>query len=353
MAGREALAQQLKAADSSLKVDQARADALAQLVLQQADITVHLHGTVPDDTTEPAGSEQDTTAATAPPPASANMSTAAAKHATPAAETKAASRLTEVGGLGSTQPTLLDVVRLAAARGVTVVPSTSLTCHPDTGAIIRGVVPASLARLVRKDAARRSDKYVVPTDMARLVRLRDGRCRFPNCLVPASKTDQDHVIAWPIGETIPINLMCLCRRHHGVKQRRGWKVRLDPDGIVHWTDPTGRVTTTYPINHLDRVTVPVGSATSESNEGSVARAFDDIVRTQLRDLGAIPTVFEDHLWRALETTHRGSTLGCMAPTARPGQAAVTWWHPADVLTLDLAATSQGPAREPISEDPPF
>ena len=68
-------------------------------------------------------------------------------------------------------------------------------------------------------------------------------------------TDQDHVIAWPVGATTPTNLICLCRRHHRIKQRHGWHVRLDPDGTVHWADPTGRTSRTHPIDHLDRATV--------------------------------------------------------------------------------------------------
>ena len=55
------------------------------------------------------------------------------------------------------------------------------------------------------------------------------------------------------GPTTATNLICLCRRHHRVKQRPGWTTRLDPDGVVHWTDPTGRRTTTAPVDHLDRV----------------------------------------------------------------------------------------------------
>jgi len=263
---------------------------------------------------------------------------------------------------------LLDLVRLAAARGVRVVPSTSLTCHPDTGAVIGGVVPASLARLVRKDAARRSDKYVVPADMARLVRLRDGRCRFPNCVIPASKTDQDHVIAWPIGATTPTNLMCLCRRHHRVKQRRGWQARLDPDGVVHWSDPTGRVTITYPINHLDRITVPLVSHTPERDEqaattgettrvdaedctSSGARTFHEIVRTQLGELDEIPSALEDSLWRDLELTHRGSTLGGSIHRAPADEPSMAWWDPAGQITLEFAAS--GPGRPPVNDDPPF
>ena len=42
----------------------------------------------------------------------------------------------------------------------------------------------------------------------------------------------------------------LCRRHHRIKQRPGWRLRLAPDGTATWTDPTGRVRTTAPLNAL-------------------------------------------------------------------------------------------------------
>ena len=46
------------------------------------------------------------------------------------------------------------------------------------------------------------------------------------------------------------NLLCLCRRHHRIKQRPGWQVTLTPDGIATWTDPTGRIRTTHPVDAL-------------------------------------------------------------------------------------------------------
>ena len=78
----------------------------------------------------------------------------------------------------------------------------------------------------------------------RLVKARDGRCRFPGCAVAARFCDLDHVRPWPTGPTHPTNLICLCRRHHRIKQRHGWRVTLTDDGTTTWTDPTGRQRTT-------------------------------------------------------------------------------------------------------------
>lgn len=87
------------------------------------------------------------------------------------------------------------------------------------------------------------------------VRARDGHCRFPGCHVAARFCDVDHVRPWPGGPTSIANLVLLCRRHHRVKQRPGWTVRLDPDGTLTWTDPTGRVRTTTPRHPADLVTL--------------------------------------------------------------------------------------------------
>ncbi|HYH74155.1 MAG TPA: HNH endonuclease signature motif containing protein, partial [Nocardioides sp.] len=78
----------------------------------------------------------------------------------------------------------------------------------------------------------------------------DGRCRFPGCTIAARFCDLDHVRPWPTGPTTATNLLTLCRRHHRIKQRPGWRLHLTPDGTTTWTDPTGRIRTTAPLNAL-------------------------------------------------------------------------------------------------------
>ena len=70
--------------------------------------------------------------------------------------------------------------------------------------------------------------YAPTNVMAKRIRARDRRCRFPGCTVAAVFCDLDHVRPWPAGPTHDTNLLCLCRRHHRVKQRPGWTVTLDP-----------------------------------------------------------------------------------------------------------------------------
>jgi hypothetical protein len=104
--------------------------------------------------------------------------------------------------------------------------------------------------------------YVPPAWMATLVKARDGGCRFPGCTTTMRFCDLDHVSPWPAGPTAASNLIALCRRHHRIKQTHGWSVRLDPDGTTTWTDPTGRIRTTHPQDLRGElaavVRVPVG-----------------------------------------------------------------------------------------------
>jgi hypothetical protein len=113
--------------------------------------------------------------------------------------------------------------------------------------------------------------------MAKRVKARDRRCRFPGCTVAAVFCDLDHVRPWPTGPTADTNLICLCRRHHRVKQRPGWRVTLAADGTLTWTDPTGRVRTTAPA---DALTCTVLSAAATPPPAPVSTS---ITRTHLPD----------------------------------------------------------------------
>lgn len=94
-----------------------------------------------------------------------------------------------------------------------------------------------------------SSAYRPPKDLRTLVVNRDGTCRMWGCDRPALTCDLDHARPWPAGATTPSNLAALCRRHHRLKQQRRWQYRLDPDGTVSWTSPSGRRRITLP-EHL-------------------------------------------------------------------------------------------------------
>ena len=85
------------------------------------------------------------------------------------------------------------------------------------------------------------DRYRPSDQLKRMLRARDEHCRFPGCRTPARRCDIDHTTPREHdGPTEISNLAHLCRRHHTLKHHSAWRVRQTPDGVLHWTSPTGR-----------------------------------------------------------------------------------------------------------------
>lgn len=117
-----------------------------------------------------------------------------------------------------------------------------------------GPIPADVARNLAADGTWRriltdpvsgalldygTRTYRPPAQLARHVRARDKTCRFVGCRQPASRTDLDHTIPYPAGPTSHRNLGPLCRRHHRVKHRGGWKLTQPQPGQFVWTSRSG------------------------------------------------------------------------------------------------------------------
>jgi hypothetical protein len=121
-------------------------------------------------------------------------------------------------------------------------------------------------------------RYTPSKGLADFVRCRDLTCRFPGCSQPATETDIDHTIAWPLGPTCASNLKCLCRRHHLLKTfwggPNGWRDRQLPDGTIIWTSPRGRTYVTEPGSKLlfPTLCTPTAPVTLTSEEAERARA---------------------------------------------------------------------------------
>jgi hypothetical protein len=101
-----------------------------------------------------------------------------------------------------------------------------------------------------------TDAYT-PTDKQRaFVTTRDQRCRFPNCGQRVGWADLDHVRAHGAGgATDCTNLCCLCRSHHRLKTfAPRWRFRMDDDGTLHVTTPSGVTRTSRPpgLRHPSR-----------------------------------------------------------------------------------------------------
>lgn len=236
-----------------------------------------------------------------------------------------------------------------------------LPCH-DNGAYARtpvggwSVVPGvdgdlRAGRVSRhRSIAPEVDAYRPTEAMTTTVKARDGRCRFPDCTVTARFCDLDHVTPWPAGPTAVANLACLCRRHHRVKQRPGWQVRIRPDASMEWTDPTGRTRTTSPVDHLrPDPTWWLTPATEPSMKGQSAA-----LPAAGTAPGAAPSPLEDHHDHRLDHAHRHSPHRRRL-TRDDGSPVGTLVHPGTHCSYQLTTEyhHDAPSRaRPGPDDPP-
>lgn len=138
-------------------------------------------------------------------------------------------------------PIDLDTARMLAATAPSFV---RVLTHPETGAVL------SLGR----------DRYRLPEDLRRVVRLRDRTCRFPGCRRRARGCDIDHSRAWVDGgSTETCNLACLCRKHHRLKHQMTWTVTHEPHDVLRWRSPLGLSYWTQPDGIWPRQPAPPSS----------------------------------------------------------------------------------------------
>ncbi|WP_040338663.1 HNH endonuclease signature motif containing protein [Candidatus Blastococcus massiliensis] len=177
----------------------------------------------------------------------------------------------EVNGFAITAAHLRRLLRRVAALGLTTPEGGSLTfaLTDDHGRLLATVTAAELARLAKRgcpdhpddgsdtetgcgcpvlEPPPATDGYEPTVAQQRFVKTRDRRCRTPNCGQRVGWSDLDHVA--PHGQgggTTCSNLCCLCRSHHRLKTfARGWTFRMDQDGTLHVTSPSGITRTTRP-----------------------------------------------------------------------------------------------------------
>jgi hypothetical protein len=221
----DALAQQYVADGVCERVDRARAKALTDLVTSNATIDLQVVLT--------------TASSTADDPDLVRV------------QGGFSTDLVEVTGLRAGDPVLVERGWLDRAIEHTCVTGTDrmgrprfLPCDPSSGAPLD------------PDGDLTTTAYRPGARLAAFVRARDQHCRFPGCHIAARSCDLDHVRPFPAGPTSAANLVCLCRRHHRVKQRPGWRATLHHDASMTWTDPTGRSRTTHPPDALHPAVLP-------------------------------------------------------------------------------------------------
>ncbi len=220
-------------------LDQARADAMIDLILGQATITTTLTLTLPA-TIDPTTIDPDPPVATPPgthTPGAANRNGDHGSRprcsCTTAGVSGGKGLLVRLPPIGVEVPRvgLVPTTALAALLGDPDTRIRPALHHPSTGALT--------------DLATRTYR---PT--ARLVRTRDGTCRFPGCATPARRCHLDHLTPYTHGgPTHPANLITLCQRHHRLKHHGGWTLTMTPTGTATWTNGTGQHYLTHPHDH--------------------------------------------------------------------------------------------------------
>jgi hypothetical protein len=127
---------------------------------------------------------------------------------------------------------------------------------PISAPVARNIAADGIWQALRTDsagtlAAVGRHRYRPSPALAEFIRGRDHTCRFPGCAQPAYRCDIDHTTRFPVGETEPGNLACLCRHHHRLKTRGehqdgGWSVHQTERGALVWTSPTNGTHITGP-----------------------------------------------------------------------------------------------------------
>jgi len=180
----------------------------------------------------------------------------------------------ELDGYGPIDP---DTARRLAARAPSF---RRILTHPETGAYL--------------SYGRKS--YRVPADLAGYLRVRDGGCRFPGCSRRAVSSDIDHTIDWAVGGiTRHENLSHLCRKHHRLKHKTGWRMTQSPGGDIRWTSPAGREYLSTPTNPF--AIAPAPASVPVSAPPATARgAGDEQADVAERAISTRPELPDDPPW---------------------------------------------------------
>ncbi|HEV8682500.1 MAG TPA: DUF222 domain-containing protein [Actinomycetota bacterium] len=94
----------------------------------------------------------------------------------------------------------------------------------------------------------------VPGTIARLLRYRDGGCRFPGC-ERRQWVKAHHIVHWGDGGGTDLdNLVLLCHAHHRLIHEGGWSISGHPTEDLRFHDPGGRALRAARLSNLERLT---------------------------------------------------------------------------------------------------
>ena len=98
--------------------------------------------------------------------------------------------------------------------------------------------------------------------LRRWIAVRDRRCPFPGCQMPAHRGDADHSRQHAHGgATLDTNLTNPCPAHHRLREH-GWRLHHDPrrPGHVRWTSRLGHTYHRQPPPELEALPDPAPTA---------------------------------------------------------------------------------------------
>jgi hypothetical protein len=99
---------------------------------------------------------------------------------------------------------------------------------------------------------RESAGYRPSPSLRHLLEIRQRTCSFPSCRRAAVRCDIDHSLPYAKGgRTCECGCAPLCRRHHQVKQTRGWSLEQPEPGVLVWRLPHGRTYVAEPDPYPD------------------------------------------------------------------------------------------------------
>jgi hypothetical protein len=123
-----------------------------------------------------------------------------------------------------------------------------LVADPDRAPGYEAVI-ADIARQVRPDETSDPSEGVradgdsgrfPSANEAAFIRARDRSCRAPHCRKAAGRCEIDHRIEHAKGgQSDRGNCHCLCKRHHGIRHRKGFVV-AKRGRVTTWTTRNGR-----------------------------------------------------------------------------------------------------------------